>query len=63
MCYDLLVDALKALLLLNGLGIYHRDIKPDNIIIQKYESGDSNDISRLVIIDFGISRQWIQHVT
>jgi len=38
-------------------GIMHRDIKPDNIVI------DKNDSNVINIVDFGISKQFKKHGT
>jgi len=46
---NLVLKLLETLQYCHNLGIVHRDIKPDNIIIR------CNDISAPVIIDFGIS--------
>ena len=46
----LVLSITKALKLLNKLGIVHRDIKPNNIMLRNH-----NDLTEIVLIDFGSS--------
>lgn len=46
---DLALQVAEVLKYMNGFGIIHRDIKPDNILI--------SDIGEVKIVDFGLSRE------
>lgn len=50
---DLALQIAEVLKYMNGFGIIHRDIKPDNILI--------SDIGEVKIVDFGLSREEHQH--
>lgn len=50
---DLALQVAEVLKYMNGFGIIHRDIKPDNILI--------SDIGEVKIVDFGLSREEHQH--
>ena len=49
-------DVVFGLSLLNSLGINHRDIKPDNLVINYKEENRNQDLlkSEIIIIDYGL---------
>ena len=50
-CLTFFIDALKVLETIHKLGIIHRDIKPDNLMIKER--------NQLYIIDFGLSKWFL----
>ena len=47
---------LSALTFLHDCGICHRDVKPDNILVQEFEEDDGFIIPYLRLCDFGLSK-------
>lgn len=47
-----MLQLLEAIQRCHGIGILHRDIKLDNIMLRTAD----NDLSNIVLIDFGLSR-------
>jgi len=55
-CIKYMVSALTIIGEVHTRGVIHRDIKPDNFLIKKDESGNST----LYLIDFGLSKLYIR---
>jgi len=54
MLWSILNQIAQALKYLDGLGFIHRDVKPDNILVESFSS--QNDEIKVVLGDFGLSR-------
>ena len=49
-------QVLSALSYLHDCGICHRDVKPDNILVQEFEEDDGTIVPYLRLCDFGLSK-------